>query len=91
MANTARQAITHGSTATRLAADPLVPDGISGDTLVLKNSGTVDCYLGGSDVTTSNGWPFPVAAVLVLDVAEHLYALVQSGNTDGEISVLRAN
>lgn len=90
MARSAQLAVAVGATATKLEAVE-VNDRFAGDTLVLTNKGTVDVLLGGSNVTTANGWRgLPVGATLVIDSADDLFAVV-AGATAGAVDVLRVN
>lgn len=89
MANSAQITVATGATATKLAADAPGGDSTMGNTLVLTNKGAVDVILGGSDVSTANGWRgLAIGQTLILDVAEDLYGVV-AGSTVGAVDVLR--
>lgn len=89
MASSAQIAVPTGAAPVQLAASAAAgSDRIPGNTLAISNTGTVIAYIGGEDVSTANGFPLPVGAVLVIDVAEHLYAVV-SGAEAGAVAVLR--
>lgn len=90
MANSTQVTVATGATPTRLAADAaLGTDLAGGNTLVLFNAGTVTVYIGGSDVSTTNGFRALVAgSTLSIDVDSDLYGVV-SGATAGAVDVLR--
>lgn len=89
MANSAQIAIPTGATATSLIPSHTVADAsLNGDTLLIQNTGTVVVYVGGSGVTTSNGFPLAVGATMGADVAEDLFGVV-SGGTAGAVATLR--
>jgi hypothetical protein len=72
-------AVSVTGTATALPAS-----GITGPTTVrtlIYNNGTATIYVGGSDVTTSNGIPIEVGSSLGMDVTvtETLYGIAASG------------
>ena len=72
--------VTVATTATALhAAEEVGSDPIS---LVVNNIGASTIYVGGSDVTTSNGYPIAAAGSLTIDrlsPGERLYGIVASG------------
>jgi len=79
-------AVSVGTTATALnAAESAGSDRVS---LVVYNNGASTIYVGGSDVTTSNGVPIAAGASLAvneLDVAERLYGIVASGTVEARV------
>lgn len=66
-------------------------DSVSGDSVSLRNEGTVSVRLGGSDVSRANGQLFQAGETLGLDVAqgESLFAVNTSDSSAGLVSVLR--
>jgi len=88
MARSAQVAVPIGATATKLDAAE-VNDRYAGNTLVVKNTGTVEVAVGGENVTTANGFRLVVGATLTVEVAvEDIYGVV-AGATAGAVDVLR--
>lgn len=85
-------AVTVATTATRL--DTAVEGGSAGNYeqgqpgqgLALFNNGAATVYLGGSDVTTSNGFPMPGGtygpSVELADPGEGVYGIVAAGTVE---------
>ncbi len=88
MASSAQIAVPTGATATKLIDSA----GYSpGDSLLLFNTGTVTVLLGGSGVTTSNGFRgLDAGATLGINASESVYGVV-SGATAGSVDVLRVS
>lgn len=78
MAMTSR-AVTIATTATRIDADEGGSSTSQGASVY--NAGTATVYLGGSDVTTANGYPLAVGEHLSVDLAlaHVLYGIVATG------------
>jgi len=71
------QAVTINATATPIPSTPLQYR----RGMLIMNSGTNIVYLGGSDVTTANGFNFYPRAVVKLDIAESvsIYGISAAG------------
>lgn len=55
----------------------------------IYNAGSVTVYVGGSDVTTSNGWPVAVGAAITFDIGRAaLYGIVSTGTCDVRVMEL---
>lgn len=81
--------VSVGSTATALtAAESSGSDPVS--VAVAVPSGGVTVYVGGSDVTTGNGYPLAGGAAMSIDLrqGERLYGIVASGTQS--VNVLRS-
>ena len=76
------QTTTVTTTAQVLNPTPGTP-GLSGQGIGVQNNGAVTAYLGGSDVTTANGWPLAPGATLPLGGSQvsTLWAVTASGTT----------
>jgi len=75
------QAVTVGNTATALPTTPLAN---RKSIAVRNNSGTVTIYVGGSDVTTANGYPVLPYEGLPFNMSSGalLYGITASGTAD---------
>lgn len=78
------RAVTVTTTATRLDTTDDTADHIVGQSLVFYNNGSVTVYLGGSDVTTSNGFPIAAGSSSpgLNDTAEAWYGITASSSAD---------
>lgn len=86
----ASRSVTVTTSATRLDSSAET-DLVSGSSLILYNNGSATVYVGGSDVTTSNGVPVAASSwgpSIDLDGAEGVYGIVASGTVD--VRVLEA-
>ena len=92
MAVTPRQAVSVGTSATRLDADPTDRKSGVGVLLVPQASGTL--ILGGPAVTAANGCRVPVTAgqpiTVDLDQGESLYGIVASGTLAVDVLLVGA-
>ena len=50
--------------------------------MLLKNNSSVDIYLGGSNVSTANGYPLTAGEVLPVDLGQRgrIFAIAESGS-----------
>lgn len=65
--------------------------GIMGQSSLAYNDGAVTVYLGGSNVTTANGYPFPAGASLTIDAVsgdDVVYGVVASGTCNVRLVTL---
>jgi hypothetical protein len=92
MAVVARQAVSVGTSAVRLDADPT--DNASGDRLILIAQGAGTVVLGRSGVAAGTGCRIPVVAGTMipmdLDQGESLYGIVASGTILFDVLMLGA-
>jgi hypothetical protein len=79
-------AVTVGLSAVQL--NTVDTDGIHGQRLVVRNTGTTDVFLGGSTVTTGNGLTLPAGGVqeMPLSPGELVFAIA---SVTGSVRVLR--
>lgn len=66
-------------------------DNLIGSGICVKNTGATTCYIGGSDVTSANGYPLAAGEAFAADSAtggDVLYARTASGTTT--VAVLRS-
>jgi len=70
-------AVTISTTATAIPSTALV----GRQSILVKNTGSADIYLGPSGVTTANGYPLAAGAEVSIDLGEKvvLYGIVASG------------
>lgn len=82
--------VTHGTTPVPVADSD--GDPTWGDDLAFRNTGTVDLYIGGSTSGTCN-FPLLQGETIGMSVAQNdiLYAMVQSGSVDGQISAIKSS
>ena len=84
------RAVTVATTATRLDSTGDT-DGIAGSSFAAHNNSAVTVYVGGSDVTTANGFPVPAGTSLSddeLPPAGAYYGIVATGTA--EVRVLES-
>jgi hypothetical protein len=76
-------AITATTTAASLCINTGEDRG-SGQSFLVYNNGSVTAYIGGPDVTTTNGVPLAAGATLTaaLGYADNIYAVTASSTTD---------
>lgn len=82
------RAVSVGTTATRLDSTTDESDYVAGQSLAVYNNGAVTVYLGGSDVTTSNGAPVAAGAwgpSFDLEGQHPLYGIVASGTAEARV------
>lgn len=87
MAVTASQAVAVGTSAVLLSAAE--SDGVTGQSLLLTNKGSVELVLGPSSVSAGAGYRVAAGATVPVDlgVGEALHGVVASGSTT--VDVLR--
>lgn len=56
--------------------------------MYIRNNASEVIYVGGSDVTTANGYPIPVDEELVLDITDDIIVYVISGMAVQNVRVL---
>lgn len=78
-------AVSVTTSATRLDRVDDTGDAQAGESLAFYNNGAVPVYIGGSDVTSSNGAPVPALSwspSFDLGGADALYGITASGSAD---------
>jgi hypothetical protein len=81
-------AVSVGTTATRLDTADDTGDHAAGESLVFYNNGAQMIYIGGPDVSTSNGGPVAASSwspAFDLSTGDVLYGIVASGTAEARV------
>lgn len=82
MTKKVNEGFTTAPVAVGTSAALAVPGASGRDTVTLYNSGTATAYIGNSSgVTTSNGFPIPVGAALIMESTVDIWAIGAAATT----------